>query len=227
MNNYLVEAKNIHKVFYNNNSNVYALNGVSIGVKSGETLGILGISGSGKSTLLHILGTLERPTSGEVFFDGADLFRNNDNQLSYIRNKRLGFVFQFHYLLPEFDSLENVMLPCLIQGIDKNTAREKSEMILEKVGLKDRIYHKPGQLSGGEQQRVAIARAVVLRPKVILADEPTGNLDLKTGSSILELFLKLNEEDGITSIIVTHNHEIARNLQNTITLSDGTIVNVN
>ena len=170
---------------------------------------------------------MEKPSSGNVFFEGIDLFDHNDDELSKIRNNKIGFVFQFHYLMNEFNALENVMLPCLINGMDKNSAREYSELILEKVGLKERINHKPGEMSGGEQQRVAIARAIVLKPKILLADEPTGNLDLKTGESIINLFFKLNEEDGITSVIVTHNTEISKKLGRTITLLDGTIVDVN
>lgn len=223
----LIEAKKLSKTFYGKDSEVIALNNVDLTIKSAETLGILGISGSGKSTLLHILGTLDKPTSGEVIFDGMNLFNYDDDELSDIRNKKIGFVFQFHYLLQDFDALENVMIPCLINGQNKDTAKEKSIELLEKVGLENRLHHKPGELSGGEQQRVAIARAVVQDPKVILADEPTGNLDLKNGMSILDLFLELNHDRKITCVIITHNKEIANRLERTVTLSDGTILNVN
>ena len=223
MNN-LIEARKISKIFYGKDSEINALKDVDLNIKSSETLGILGISGSGKSTLLHILGTLDRPSSGEVVFDGMNLFNYDDDELSRIRNKKIGFVFQFHYLLQDFDALENVMIPCLINGEKKEAAKEKSIEILEKVGLKNRISHKPGELSGGEQQRVAIARAVIQDPKVILADEPTGNLDLKNGMSILDLFLELNHDRKITCVIITHNKEIANRLERTVTLSDGKII---
>jgi len=226
MNN-LIEAKKISKIFYGKDSEINALDNIDLSIKPAETLGILGISGSGKSTLLHILGTLDRPTSGEVIFDGMNLFNYDDDELSEVRNNKIGFVFQFHYLLQDFDALENVMIPCLINGQDKDTAKEKSIKLLEKVGLANRIYHKPGELSGGEQQRVAIARAVVQDPKVILADEPTGNLDLKNGMSILDLFLELNHDRKITCLIITHNKEIANRLERTVTLSDGKFLNVN
>lgn len=223
----LIEAKSITKTFYGKDSEVSALIDVNLNIKTAETVGILGISGSGKSTLLHILGTLDRPTSGEVIFDGMNLFNYDDDELSEIRNEKIGFVFQFHYLLQDFDALENVMIPCLINGQDKESAREKSVELLTKVGLEKRLHHKPGELSGGEQQRVAIARAVVQNPKIILADEPTGNLDLKNGMSILDLFLELNHDRKITCVIITHNKEIANRLERTVTLSDGTILNVN
>ncbi|MGI9553416.1 MAG: ABC transporter ATP-binding protein [Thermodesulfobacteriota bacterium] len=223
----LFEVNNLHKTFSNKDNNVNALKGVSLEILNGETLGIQGISGSGKSTFLHILGTLDKPTEGEVLFDGIDVFKYDDEKLSQIRNTKIGFVFQFHYLLSEFNALENVMIPCLINGIDKKNAEEMATDILGRVGLKDRLSHKPGELSGGEQQRVAIARAVVLTPRVVLADEPTGNLDLKTGMDILDLFLELNHEKNITCVIITHNTDLANKLNRTVTLSDGTIVNVN
>jgi len=223
----LFVVDNLHKTFSNKDNNVNALRGVSLEILNGETLGIQGISGSGKSTLLHILGTLDKPTKGEVLFDGIDIFKYDDEKLSQIRNTKIGFVFQFHYLLTDFNALENVMIPCLINGIEKEKSEEMATQILERVGLIDRLYHKPGELSGGEQQRVAIARAVVLTPRVVLADEPTGNLDLKTGMEILDLFLELNHEKNITCVIITHNTDLANKLNRTVTLSDGTIVNVN
>lgn len=206
---------------------VEALKGIDLDIQSEETLAVIGVSGSGKSTLLHILGTLERPTEGGVYFGDEDVFDKNDSELSRFRNTEIGFVFQFHYLLPEFTALENVMMPCLINGIDSPAAKDMAADVLEKVGLGQRLEHRPGELSGGEQQRVAIARAVVLKPKVILADEPTGNLDMDTGASILELFMMLNSEYGITSVLVTHNQVIAGRLNRRIRLSDGNIVDAN
>lgn len=221
------EVDCIYKTFSNKNNTVDALRGVTLNILNGETFGIQGVSGSGKSTLLHILGTLEKPTEGRVLFDGVDVFKHDDKSLSQIRNENIGFVFQFHYLLSDFNALENVMIPCLVNGMENKAAKEIATAALERVALADRLSHKPGELSGGEQQRVAIARSVVLGPKAVLADEPTGNLDLKTGMSIIDLFLGLNEEKSITFVIITHNSEIADRLNRTAVLSDGKIVNVN
>ena len=223
----LFVVNNLHKTFSTKDNDVKALRGINLEIYNGETLGIQGISGSGKSTFLHILGTLDKPTAGEVIFEGIDIFKYDDEKLSQIRNNKIGFVFQFHYLLSEFSALENVMIPCLINGIEKKVAEQMATEILDRVGLIDRLNHKPGELSGGEQQRVAIARAVVLTPSVVLADEPTGNLDLSTGMDILDLFLQLNNEKNITCVIITHNTDLANKLNRTVTLSDGTIVNVN
>ncbi|MBI4228537.1 MAG: ABC transporter ATP-binding protein [Deltaproteobacteria bacterium] len=239
----MIKAKGIWKVFETKGDKVEALKGIDLVINRGDTLGVIGVSGSGKSTLLHILGTLDRPTGGELIYwdknvelDGnghkeqrreLNIFDHSDNELATFRNREIGFVFQFHYLLPEFNALENVMMPGFIQGMTKKQAKELSESVLLKVGLQHRLFHRPGELSGGEQQRVAIARAVVLKPKVIFADEPTGNLDLETGMSILDLFLKLNEEDGIILVLVTHNPQVAKRLGRTIRLSDGSIVDEN
>ncbi|MGH7806524.1 MAG: ABC transporter ATP-binding protein [Thermodesulfobacteriota bacterium] len=220
----MIEASGLVKTFATNGSTVSALKGIDLDIKKGETLAVVGVSGSGKSTLLHILGTLDRPTEGAVFYEGQDVFNKNDGELAVFRNRQIGFVFQFHYLLPEFSALENVMMPPLIQRMELRKAREAATEILERVGLGERLSHRPGELSGGEQQRVAIARAVVLKPKVILADEPTGNLDLETGQSILDLFLKLNKEEGLTLILVTHNPSLAMRLRKRIKLLDGQIV---
>lgn len=214
-------------MFETKGGKVEALRGVDLDIPSGETLAVVGVSGSGKSTLLHIIGTLEQPTEGGVYFGDTDVFGQNDSGLAAFRNREIGFVFQFHYLLPEFSALENVMMPCLINGMESQQAEEEALDVLRKVGLEHRIEHRPGELSGGEQQRVAIARAVVLKPKVILADEPTGNLDMDTGATILDLFLILNGEFGITSVLVTHNQEIARRMNRRIRLSDGEIVDEN
>ncbi len=222
-----IEINGLWKVFETVGGRVEALKGIDLNISDGETLAVVGVSGSGKSTLLHILGTLERPSEGEVTYSGQNIFNQSDREIASFRNSEIGFVFQFHYLLPEFSALENVMMPCLIKGMTPDLAREMSAEILRKVGLEQRLEHRPGELSGGEQQRVAIARAVVLKPKVILADEPTGNLDLDTGDSILDLFLMLNKEYGITSVLVTHNMGIANRLERRIRLTDGKIVDAN
>jgi len=222
-----IKINGLWKVFETVGGRVEALKGIDLNISDGETLAVVGVSGSGKSTLLHILGTLERPSEGKVTYGGENIFKRSDREIAAFRNNEIGFVFQFHYLLPEFSALENVMMPCLIKGIDTEQAKEMAAEILVKVGLAERLEHRPGELSGGEQQRVAIARAVVLKPKVILADEPTGNLDKDTGDSILDLFLMLNREYGITSVLVTHNMEIASRLNRRIRLSDGSIVDVN
>jgi lipoprotein-releasing system ATP-binding protein len=214
-------------VFETDGGRVEALKGIDLDISDGEMLAIVGVSGSGKSTLLHILGTLDQPSAGEVHYGDVDVFKQNDSELAAFRNREIGFVFQFHYLLPEFSALENVMMPCLINGLSAARAKEMSLDVLRRVGLEHRVEHRPGELSGGEQQRVAVARAVVLKPRVILADEPTGNLDLDTGESIVDLFLMLNAEYGITSVLVTHNQEITRRLERSIRLSDGKIVEVN
>ena len=222
-----IRVRDLWKVFETKGGKVEALKGIEIDIPGGETLAIVGVSGSGKSTLLHILGTLERPSEGQVHYGETDVFRQNETELAAFRNREIGFVFQFHYLLPEFSALENVMMPCLINGITMEQAKDMALQVLKRVGLEHRLEHRPGELSGGEQQRVAIARAVVLKPKVILADEPTGNLDLDTGASILDLFLMLNDEYGISSVMVTHNMDIAKRLQRRIRLSDGKIVDAN
>lgn len=222
-----IRVLGLSKVFETKGGKVEALKDIDLDISGGETLAVVGVSGSGKSTLLHILGTLEKPTEGEVYYGNTNVFKQNETELASFRNREIGFVFQFHYLLPEFSALENVMMPCLINGLSSNQAREMASDVLKRVGLDQRLEHRPGELSGGEQQRVAIARAVVLKPKVILADEPTGNLDLDTGASILDLFLMLNEEYGITSVLVTHNQEITGRLHRRIRLSNGKIVDVN
>ncbi len=223
----VIRIEGLWKVFETAGGRVEALKGIDLNISHGETLAVVGVSGSGKSTLLHILGTLEHPTQGEVCYDSNNIFSQNDREIAAFRNSEIGFVFQFHYLLHEFSALENVMMPCLIKGLDSVVAKDMALEILGKVGLDNRLEHRPGELSGGEQQRVAIARAVVLKPKVILADEPTGNLDRDTGESILDLFLMLNDEYGTTSVLVTHNMEVANRLNRRIRLTDGKIVDAN
>jgi len=222
-----IRVRGLWKVFETKGGKVEALKGIDIDIPGAETLAVVGVSGSGKSTLLHILGTLERPSDGDVYYGETNVFKQNDTELAAFRNREIGFVFQFHYLLPEFTALENVMMPCLINGLKMEQARDMALEVLKRVGLEHRLEHRPGELSGGEQQRVAIARAVVLKPKVILADEPTGNLDLDTGASILDVFLTLNQEYGVSSVMVTHNMELAKRLQRRIRLSDGKIVDAN
>jgi len=219
-----IRVRGLVKTFKNNGIQVPVLTGVDLDISQAETLAVVGASGVGKSTLLHILGTLERPSSGEVFWEGENVFAMDDKPLAAFRNRKLGFVFQFHHLLSEFNALENVMMPALIARELPGPARDKAEAILVRVGLKDRLSHRISRLSGGEQQRVAVARALVLEPEVLLADEPTGNLDPKSGARVQELILELNHERGLTSVIVTHNQELARTLNRRITLVDGKAV---
>jgi len=200
---------------------VEVLRGVDLTFSRGEKAAIVGASGVGKTTLLHILGTLDRPTTGKVLYEGKDIYTLNEKDLALFRNREIGFVFQFHHLLPEFSALENTSMPCLIQGNPKREAVSRAEAILTLVGLKERLSHKPGELSGGEQQRVAVARALVLEPKVLLADEPTGNLDTKTGESVFDLLQELNQIRGVTLIVVTHNLKLAEKLSRQIQLIDG------
>jgi lipoprotein-releasing system ATP-binding protein len=224
MSSLFIEARNLYKVFESNNGRVEVLKGIDLDVKKGEMLSIVGASGVGKSTLLHILGAIEQPTSGSVFYDGEDLFSMDDKRLAEFRNRKIGFIFQFHHLLPEFNVLENTMMPALIQGIKKRKISIEAENVLDIVGLKDRLTHKPGELSGGEQQRVAIARALILKPEVILADEPTGNLDTKTGDAIEGFLINLNRERKITLVVITHNNRLADKIPRRVSLLDGKIV---
>lgn len=216
-----IRVRGLVKTFDHNGIQVPVLTGVDLDIFPGETLAVVGASGVGKSTLLHILGTLERPSGGEILWEGADVFAMDDKPLAAFRNRKVGFVFQFHHLLSEFNALENVMIPALIAREPQWSARDKAEAILERVGLKERLSHRVSSLSGGEQQRVAVARALVLQPEILLADEPTGNLDPKSGARVQELILELNHERGLTSVIVTHNLELARALDRRITLKDG------
>jgi lipoprotein-releasing system ATP-binding protein len=216
-----IQIRELVKTFKSNGILVQVLTGVDLDILRGETLAVVGASGVGKSTLLHLLGTLERPSSGRILWEGVDVFAMEDRPLAAFRNRKVGFVFQFHHLLSEFNALENVMMPALIARVAQETAREKAEAILVRVGLQDRLSHRVATLSGGEQQRVAVARALVLDPEVLLADEPTGNLDPKSGARVQELIMELNHERGLTSVIVTHNPDLARALDRRITLVDG------
>lgn len=220
----LIKAENIKKSFTSNGNRVEVLDGVDLEIHAGDSVAIVGASGVGKSTLLHILGTLERPTAGNLWWSGTDVFTLNDEQLAAFRNRRIGFVFQFHHLLPEFDALENVMMPALIARLPRAEAQERAEAILRQVGLQDRLHHRIGALSGGEQQRVAVARALVMAPDVLLADEPTGNLDPRIGRQVHDLLVRLNQEKGLTTVVVTHNLELAALLAYQITIRDGKVI---
>ncbi len=217
----LIQVQKLFKSYGDGIKRVEVLKGVDLIFSGGEKAAIVGASGVGKTTLLHVLGTLDRPTAGNVFFGGKDIYTLNEKDLAFFRNREIGFVFQFHHLLPEFNALENTMMPCLIQGISKTESVSRAEAMLTLVGLKERFSHKPGELSGGEQQRVAVARALVLEPKVLLADEPTGNLDTKTGESVFDLLQELNRIKGVTLIIVTHNLKLAEKMSRQIHLIDG------
>ena len=217
-------VRDLCKSFDNRETRIDILKGVNLDMDAGQTLAIVGASGIGKSTLLHILGALDRPDSGAYFFDGDDIFVFDQIRLAQFRNDTVGFVFQFHYLLPEFSALENTMMPVLIKGMRKKEAREIAEAMLVRVNLKDRLNFRAGKLSGGEQQRVALARALVLKPAMLLADEPTGNLDKRNSELIHDLLLELNDEFGMTLIVVTHNMELASYMSRTTTIVDGRLL---
>jgi lipoprotein-releasing system ATP-binding protein len=203
---------------------VEALRGINLRFGSGESIAIAGASGAGKTTLLHILGTIDRPSEGRIFYDGEDVFALKERDRARFRNRTVGFVFQFHHLLPEFTALENTMMPALIQGMPREKAKGRAEELIEHMGLLDRMTHKPGELSGGEQQRIAVARALIMEPKVLLADEPTGNLDRETGEGIFRLILEMHKQKDITTVVVTHNEEIAECLPRHIRLVDGKVL---
>ncbi len=227
MNELLYKVRGLGKIFNKAGSSVCALGGVNMDIFVCLSLGVVGVWSSGMSTVLHKMGTLEPPTEGSVFYRGKDLFKQKEKELSVFRNSEIGFIFQFHYLLMEFTALENVMMPCLIDRQSFAVAKQKACEVLEKVELSERLNHLPGELSGGEQQRVAIARSMVMEPKVVLADEPTGNLDKKTGFSVLDLFCGLNDDYGVTVVMVTHNSEFANRMKKTVRISDGMIANAN
>ncbi|MBN2283081.1 MAG: ABC transporter ATP-binding protein [Deltaproteobacteria bacterium] len=217
----MITVRNLTKTFIKDGTRIEVLKGLDLEITAGETMAVLGVSGAGKTTFLQILGLLDRPTSGQVLFDGVNIFDRQDRERAYFRNRQIGFVFQFHHLLPEFTTLENTMMPALIAGVNRSEARAMAESTLTEVGLGDRLVHKPGELSGGEQQRVAVARAMVMKPRCILADEPTGNLDTETGRKIEDLLLDLNATRGSTLIVVTHNTSLARRMTRMIGLKDG------
>jgi lipoprotein-releasing system ATP-binding protein len=214
-------VRNLSKVYEHGGVSLQVLNGVDLELAAGEMVAVVGASGVGKSTLLQILGTLDLPTSGTINFNGEELTKMNPTRLAEFRNRSIGFVFQFHHLLPEFSALENVMMPALIQGVAVGKARMRARDVLGRVGLSHRLTHRPSELSGGEQQRVALARALVLEPALLLADEPTGNLDRATGEAIHQLFLELNREHGSTLLVVTHNPELANLMPRRMRMVDG------
>lgn len=220
----LIEARGLWKRFAKDGGETVVLRDVSLRVEPGEMLAIVGASGAGKSTLLHILGTLELPSEGTLHFKGQALSTQSQSALARFRNSSLGFIFQFHHLLPDFNALENVMMPGLIGGTGRKALRARAEELLEAVSLSHRTSHRPSELSGGEQQRVAIARALMMRPDLVLADEPTGNLDTQTGERVCELLNDLNARFGTSFVVVTHSRELAESLPRCISMKDGVIV---
>ncbi len=219
----MIKVVDLHKSFPIGDKELAVLKGIYLEIPRGEMLTIVGASGVGKSTFLHILGTLERPTTGQVLFDGMDLFKMNDAELAEFRNRRIGFVFQFHHLLPEFTALENAAMPGMISGMGRRKAFNMAHKLLAEVGLEGRLHHKPGEMSGGEQQRVAVVRALLMEPQLVLADEPTGNLDSATGEEVFRLLKDLNHRKGITFVIVTHNEKLAAQSHRIVTMVDGRI----
>ncbi len=217
----LLRVEGLDKSFSEGGKEIRVLRGLDIELEEGERLAIVGESGVGKSTLLHILGTLDRPTAGQILYRGKDLSGLDEESLAVFRNREIGFVFQFHYLLPDFDALENVMLPALIQGWEWEKARDVALTLLELVRLQDRVTHRPGKLSGGEQQRVAVARSVILEPRLVLADEPTGDLDPQTGEEVQDLLLRLNQEKGLALVVATHNRQFASRIGRVRELREG------
>ncbi|MEA3385888.1 MAG: ABC transporter ATP-binding protein [Thermodesulfobacteriota bacterium] len=223
----VLEIDGLRKTFTNNGLKVEVLKDLKCSIYSGEIIGVVGASGVGKTTFLHILGTLDCPTSGKIFHFGENVFSWKDTKLSKFRNEELGFVFQFHHLLPEFSALENVMMPCFVAGESRPRAKELARDILAEFGLETRFDHRVGQLSGGEQQRVALARAMVRKPRLLLADEPTGNLDERTGEKAAELIFTLNKRYGTTVVVVTHNLALASRMDRCIGLAEGRAMELN
>jgi lipoprotein-releasing system ATP-binding protein len=217
----LLALEDVHKTFTHHGNLIEVLKGINIELKPGESLAVMGASGVGKSTLLDIMGSLEPPTKGVVRFADRNIYEMDAAALSRFRNREIGFVFQFHHLLPEFNALENTMMPAMIARYSKKEASGIARDVLEKVGLGKRLTHRSGELSGGEQQRVAIARALIMRPRLILADEPTGNLDWRTGQEIVDLLLRLNREEGVAMAIATHNHRLAEKMSRQLEIVGG------
>lgn len=220
----LIEMKNINKIFYMGDTQLNVLRDIDLSIKKGEMLAITGPSGSGKSTLMHLIGCLDSATSGTYYLEDKDVSQLSDAQLAKIRNKYIGFVFQKFHLLPDLDALDNVALPQIYANKTQEQARQSAQQILKSLGLGDRLHHYPNQLSGGQQQRVAIARALVNNPDILLADEPTGNLDSITGATIMDTFIHLHKEHGVTVIIVTHDLELAKKMNRVVKLLDGVII---
>jgi len=221
----MIRTSGLRKSFFTAAGELEILKGIDLAVEAGEMVAVVGASGVGKSTLLHILGTLDRPSSGSVAYDSLDVFSLGGADLTSFRNRTVGFVFQFHHLLPEFTALENAMMPALISGtMDRAEAIRRAESLLEELGVGRRLSHRPGELSGGEQQRVAVARALILNPKVVLADEPTGNLDTATGDELFGLLVRMNREHGITFVIVTHNEALTARCGRVLEMKDGRIL---
>jgi putative ABC transport system ATP-binding protein len=220
---YAIQTIKLKKIYIQGGRPLLVLNGIDLRVEHGEFLAIMGPSGSGKSTLLNMIGALDRPTEGKVFINGTDISGLNDNQVADLRNREIGFIFQFYNLIPRMDAQGNVELPMAIKGIPRGQRRKRAENLLQLVGLEGRTDHKPSQLSGGEQQRVAIARALANNPNILLADELTGNLDSKTGDEILHLLRQLNKDEGKTFVLITHDPQVAQNTDRLIHLVDGVL----
>lgn len=221
----VIDLRHIVKKFYVGKPNeLEILHGISLQVQKGEFVSVVGQSGSGKSTLMNIIGILDRPTSGEYYLDGLDIRTAKDTELSHIRNQKIGFVFQTYNLVARTNALRNVELPMLYAGVPRKERRERAEYYLEIVGMKDRMLHKPDELSGGQKQRVAIARAMANHPSIILADEPTGALDSKTGRTVMDLFHQFHEEQGKTIVLITHSNELAEETERIITIRDGSVI---
>ena len=219
----MIVLENLSKTFFKEENKIEVLRGLNLKIERGESLAVLGVSGAGKSTLIHIMGMLDHPTGGSLLIDEMNVFEWGEKKRAYFRNSHIGFVFQFNNLLPEFNALENTMMPALIGGMQKKQAGEKACKLLKEVGLENRIRHKPGELSGGEQQRVAIARALIMEPEILLVDEPTGNLDTETGKKIEDILVNLNVTKKITHVTVTHNKLLAERMSERIVLRDGKI----
>ncbi len=219
----LIQVQGLHKTYTTDAKPLEVLKGIDLEIVEGEAVAILGASGAGKSTLLHIMGSLDHPTSGEVHFEGENLFEYSEERLSGFRNHTMGFVFQFHHLLPMLTALENTMLPGMIAGMDEKARRVRAEEVLDQVGLLHRSNHRPAELSGGEQQRVAIARAVFLIPRVLFADEPSGILDSRSGDEVADLLISLRDKSSVTLVIVTHNERLAQRLPRRVLMSDGRV----